>query len=229
MFTVPPVVHLLPAPTSLAQVEVPGADRGISSSMDVMREEIAMIPKLLAEQLEMLASPLRSLAYELNTGGMEHLYLVGCGDSAFAGAATALAFQKHAGIHAEGVHALDLARYRVRYLPERSAVVCISFSGRVGRTIEAAIQARRFGHRVLALTGNPDSPLASEATDIITLSVPTLGYSPGTSTYLAILGALLELAVGWGEERGGETTRPRAFLGHAPALTWNTHTEASEA
>jgi sugar/nucleoside kinase (ribokinase family)/fructoselysine-6-P-deglycase FrlB-like protein len=228
MLTDPPVVHLLPAPTSLAQVEVPGADRGISSSVDVMREEIAMIPELMAEQLEMLAGPLRSLAYELNTGGMEHLYLVGCGDSAFAGAATALAFQKHTGIHAEGVHALELARYRVRYLPERSAVVCISFSGRVGRTIEAAIQARRFGHRVLALTGNPDSPLASEATDVITLSVPTLGYSPGTSTYLAILGALLELAVVWGEVRGGDTTRAMALLGHAPDLARQTLAEVNE-
>src|SRR5579864_1185564 len=192
-----PLVRLLPAPTPLSQVEVPGADQGISSSVDMMRREIAMIPQLLAGQFEILAGSLRALARKLSAGGIEHLYLVGCGDSAFAGAATALAFQKHAGIHAEGVHALDLARYRVRYLPERSAVVCISFSGRVGRTIEAAIQARRFGHRVLALTGNPDSPLASEATDVITLSVPTLGYSPGTSTYLAILGALLELAVVW--------------------------------
>src|SRR5216684_4207812 len=183
MLTDPPVVHLLPAPTSLAQVEVPGADRGISSSVDVMREEIAMIPELMAEQLEMLAGPLRSLAYELNTGGMEHLYLVGCGDSAFAGAATALAFQKHTGIHAEGV---------------------------------------------LALTGNPDSPLASEATDVITLSVPTLGYSPGTSTYLAILGALLELAVVWGEVRGGDTTRAMTLLGHAPDLARQTLAEVNE-
>src|SRR2546425_836516 len=199
ILTDPPPVRLLPAPRPLSQVEVPGADRGISSSVDMMRREIAMIPQLLAGQLEILAGSLRALARKLSAGGIEHLYLVGCGDSAFAGAATALAFQKHAGIHAEGVHALDLARYRVRYLPERSAVVCISFSGRVGRTIEAAIQARRFGHRELALTGNPDSPLASEATDVITLSVPTLGYSPGTSTYLAILAALFDLAVAWGE------------------------------
>jgi sugar/nucleoside kinase (ribokinase family)/fructoselysine-6-P-deglycase FrlB-like protein len=226
--TDPPLVRLLQAPTPLAQVEVPGADRGISSSVDMMRREIAMIPQLLAGQLEMLAGSLRALTRKLSARGIEHLYLVGCGDSAFAGAATALAFQKHAGIHAEGVHALDLARYRVRYLPERSTIVCISFSGRVGRTIEAAVQARRFGHRVIVLTGNPDSPLAKEATDVITLSVPTLGYSPGTSTYLAILAALLDLAVAWGEARGGDTARARALLWKVPDLAQHTLEEVNE-
>lgn len=228
ILTDPPPVHLLPAPTPLLQVEVPGADRGISSSVDMMRREITMIPQLLAGQLETLAGSLRALARKLSTGGIEHLYLVGCGDSAFAGAATALAFQKHAGIHAEGVHALDLARYRVRYLPERSAVVCISFSGRVGRTIEAAIQARRFGYRVIVLTGNTDSPLANEATDVITLSVPTLGYSPGTSTYLAILAALLDLSVAWGKARGGDTARALALLLNVPDLAQHTLEEVNE-
>ena len=228
MLTDPPLVRLLPTPVPLSQVEVSGADRSVSSSVDTMREEIAMIPRLLEEQLEMLAGSLRALARELQAAGIEHLYLVGCGDSAFAGAATALAFQKHAGIYAEGVHALDLARYRVRYLPKRSAVACISFSGMVGRTIEAAMHARRFGHRVLVLTGNPGSPLAKEATDIITLSVPTSGYSPGTSTYLAILLALLGLAVAWGEARGGDAVRAQTLLCNAPDLARRTLEEVNE-
>jgi fructoselysine-6-P-deglycase FrlB-like protein/sugar/nucleoside kinase (ribokinase family) len=233
LLTNPPEVVLLPTPTPLAQVEVPGIRRGevhprpvsrdevhprpdMSTSINMMREEIAMIPQLLAEQLESLAAPLNTLAGKLNTSGIEQIYLVGCGDSAFAGTAAALAFHKHAGVHAEGIHALELARYRVRYLPERSAVVCISFSGNVGRTIEAAIQARRFGHRVIVLTGNPDSPLAKEAIDVITLSVPTLGYSPGTSTYLAILAALIDLAVTWGKARARDTSGARTLLGNVP-------------
>jgi glucosamine--fructose-6-phosphate aminotransferase (isomerizing) len=231
----PPAVHLLPAlgdvinhaPT-IWEIEIPGADRGISSAVEMMREEITMIPRLLADQHETLAGPLRALVSDLTDAGIENLYLVGCGDSAFAGAATALAFQKHAGIHAEGVHALDLARYRVRYLPERSAVACISFSGKVGRTIEAAIQARRFGHRLLALTGDPDSPLAREATGVITLSVPTLGYSPGTSTYLAILAALLDLAVVWAEARGRDTSSLGKLLQGTPGLARQTLEEANE-
>ncbi len=224
----PPLVRHLPSPIPLSPVEVQGADQGISSSVDMMRGEIAMIPKLLAEQLEMLIEPLHALAQDLSAAGIEHLYLVGCGDSAFAGAAAVLAFQKHAGIRAEGIHALDLARYRVRYLPARSAVVCISFSGKVGRTIEAAMQARRFGHRVLVLTGNLDSPLAKEATNVIKLSVPTLGYSPGTSTYLAILAALLELAVAWGVVRGIGTAMARTLLWDVPSLAQQTLEAANE-
>jgi fructoselysine-6-P-deglycase FrlB-like protein/sugar/nucleoside kinase (ribokinase family) len=235
MLTNPPEVRLLPTPIPPAQVEVPGIRRGevhprpvMSNSVDMMREEIAMIPQLLSEQHESLAASLHTLASKLTTSGIEHIYLVGCGDSAFAGSAAALAFQKHAGVHAEGIHALELARYRVRYLPERSAVVCISFSGKVGRTIEAAIQARRFGHRVIVLTGNPDSPLAKEATDIITLSVPTLGYSPGTSTYLAILAALIDLAVTWGNARARDTSRARTILGNVPNLARQTLEQVNE-
>lgn len=218
----PPAVRLSSPPTNLSQVQVPGADRGISSTVELMREEIALIPKLLAAQHEMLDNPLHSLAQRLHDAGIEYLYLVGCGDSAFAGAATALAFQKHAGIRAEGVHALEMARYRVRYLPERSAVLCISFSGKVGRTIEAAKQARRFGHRVIILTGYPESPLAKEAADIIVLSIPTIGYSPGTSTYLAILAALLDFAVAWGDVRGFDTTMAQTALRIAPGLAEQT-------
>lgn len=205
-----------PRPASTAAAEVQGADRGISSAADIMRQEISMIPRLLADQLETLAAPVRQLARQLTRDGIEHLYMTGCGDSGFAGAAAALAFQKHAGIDAEGVQALELARYRMRYLPERSAVICISFSGKVGRTIEAAAQARRFGHRVIALTGESDSPLAAEATDILQLAVPTLGYSPGTSTYLALALALLQLAVAWGEERDRDVSAARAALYRLP-------------
>src|SRR5581483_11520472 len=224
----PPAVRKLDEWMPAQDIEVPGADRGISSAVDMMREEIAMIPRLLSQQHEALAGSLYTLAAGLTSEGIEHLYLAGCGDSAFAGAATALAFQKHTGIHAEGVHALEFARYRVRYLPARSAALCISFSGKVGRTIEAAMQARRFGQRVIALTGAPDAPLARQADDIILLSVPTLGYSPGTSTYLALLAALFELARAWGETRGRDVTGLQTLLRAVPDLALRTLTGADE-
>ena len=96
---------------------------------------------------------------------------------------------------------MELARYGVRYLPATTAVICISYSGEVGRTIEAAAQARGFGHRVVALTGRADGRLAAGADRTILLDVPTLGFSPGTSTYVAMVAALLELAAVWGEAR----------------------------
>jgi ribokinase len=163
--------------------------------IDVMRREIAMIPDVIAGQLADADGRVRDLAEWLAGRGIEHLYLTGCGDSAFAGAAASLAFRLHSRLDVHALHALDLARYRVRYLPPASAVLAISFSGRVGRTTEAALQAAAFGHPVIALTGNPDGQLASAADRILPIEVPTLGFSPGTSTYIGMLCMLIELAL----------------------------------
>jgi glucosamine--fructose-6-phosphate aminotransferase (isomerizing) len=73
-------------------------------------------------------------------------------------------------------------------------VVVVSFSGKTGRTIEAAHQARAFGHLVIALTGAPDSPIAKVADCVLSAEIPTFGFSPGTSTYTAMLVTLLTLA-----------------------------------
>ena len=187
-----------------------------------MLEEIRLAPEVVAGQLEALHELLGHLAGSLVQSGIDNLYLAGCGDSAFAGAASTLAFAKHAGIAAEGVHALDIARYRVRYLPANSAVLCISYSGEVGRTIEAAVQARAFGHRVIALTGNAKSPLASLATDVITLTVPGLGSTPGTVSFLGMLVVLFELALQWGAARGRSVEGARRLLARAAELVAGT-------
>jgi SIS domain len=67
-------------------------------------------------------------------------------------------------------------------------------SGKTGRTIEAARQARAFGHLVAALTGTPDSPFAQAADVVLSAEISTFGFSPGTSTYIAMLVTLLTLA-----------------------------------
>jgi fructoselysine-6-P-deglycase FrlB-like protein len=153
-----------------------------------------MIPDVISDVLDDAGGQITALAKRLAARGVRHLWLTGCGDSAFAGQAAELAFQRHSGLTAHPVHALDLARYRARALPADSAVIALSFSGKVGRTTEAAIQARRLGHHVVALTGAADGQLAQASNEILPLEVPTLGSSPGTSTYVAMLGTLLRLA-----------------------------------
>jgi sugar/nucleoside kinase (ribokinase family)/fructoselysine-6-P-deglycase FrlB-like protein len=170
----------------------------------VMRREIAMIPDVVSNTLDDHEGHLLTLARSLVDGDVEHLWLTGCGDSAFAGQAAALAFQRHTTVTAHPVHALDLSRYLARALPKNSAVLCVSFSGKVGRTTEAAVQARRFGHPVFALTNGHDSQLARASDDVVPLDVVTLGFSPGTSTYVAMLGSLLRLAALLAELRGQE-------------------------
>src|SRR3989442_9045480 len=193
-----------------------------------MLEEIRMAPSVVASQLTAMDTPLQALAASLVESGITNLYLTGCGDSFFAGSAATLAFARHAGIRADGVHALDMARYRVRYLPSNSAVLCISYSGEVGRTIEAAAQARAFGHRVIALTGNAASPLAKQATDVLAMNVPSLGSTPGTISFVAMLVALFDVALQWGSGRGRDVTSARTALERASALMAQTLAQSEE-
>lgn len=193
--------------------------------IDVMRREILTIPEVITDTVSDRSGAIQALAHRLNDEGVEHLWLTGCGDSAFAGQAAALAFARHSAITAHPVHALDLARYQARYLPQRSAVIALSFSGKVGRTTEAAAQVRRFGHRVIALTNNPSGPLAGASDEVLPIDVPTLGFSPGTSTYVGMLATLLRLAAELGRRRGENALLSE--LNHIPELAEKTLLECA--
>ncbi len=177
--------------------------------IEVMRREIAMIPDVVADAVADSGGHLTALAKSLVAQEISHLWLTGCGDSAFAGQAAALAFLRHTGLTPHPVHALDLARYDVRYLPPRSAVLGVSFSGKVGRTTEAIVQSRRFGHPTYALTNDPAGQMGQASEVVVPLDVTTLGFSPGTSTYVAMLGNLLRLAAALAELTQGDDTLRR--------------------
>jgi sugar/nucleoside kinase (ribokinase family)/fructoselysine-6-P-deglycase FrlB-like protein len=184
-----PLTAARSGPTATARPRDAG-DYGI----ETMDREIGTIPDVIAGQFADPGGHVRELADWLAGQGIEHLYLTGCGDSAFAGMAATLAFRRHSRLRVHARHALDFARYDVRYLPPGSALLAISYSGKVGRTIEAARQASSFGTPVIALTGDAAGPLATAADRILPIEVPTLGFSPGTSTYTGMLCTLIELA-----------------------------------
>ena len=167
--------------------------RGEEDDSSVMEREITTIPAVIQDRLE-LAGQAATTIERLRESHIRHVVLVGCGDSSFACQAAALALNRHSGLQVRWEHALDFARYGVRYLASGTAVVVVSFSGKTGRTIEAAHQARAFGHLVIALTGALDSPIAKMADCVLSAEIPTFGFSPGTSTYTAMLVTLLTLA-----------------------------------
>src|SRR5215470_4057046 len=176
----PPSATLLPEP-------------GEEDDSGVMEREITTIPAVIRDRLE-LAGQAATAVERLRESRTRHVVLVGCGDSSFACQAAALALNRYSGLRVRWEHALDFARYGVRYHAGETAVVVVSFSGKTGRTIEAAHQARAFGHLVIALTGAPDSPIAKVADCVLSAEIPTFGFSPGTSTYTAMLVTLLTLA-----------------------------------
>lgn len=190
----------------------------------VMRREIGMIPALIRTILEDAPSRSERMLSVLQRDGVRNVVFVGCGDSTFVGHAASLAFNRHTRLSARSEHALDFARYTVRYQEEGTVVVAVSFSGKVGRTIEAAHQARAFGLPVVALTHDPESPLAEAADQVSLVDVPTLGFSPGTSTYIGMLTTLLSLPAQLeGEGRDGEKRhRYIKQLGSLPELARET-------
>jgi glucosamine--fructose-6-phosphate aminotransferase (isomerizing) len=197
---------------------------GEGDDSDVMEREIMIIPAVIRARLEMSAQVALTAA-RLRESDVRHLVLVGCGDSFFACQAAALALNRHSGLRAHYEHALDFARYGVRYQPEATAVVAVSFSGQTGRTIEAAHQASTFGHKVIGLTGALDSPIAKAADWALSAEIPTFGFSPGTSTYAAMLVTLLMLAAGLGAEAEGPSdavSRYAKELDHLPDLAQET-------
>jgi len=166
---------------------------GEEDDSEVMEREITTIPAVIRDRLE-LAGQAATTVERLRDSRIRQVVLVGCGDSSFVCQAAALALNRHSGLQVRWEHALDFARYGVRYHESGTAVVVVSFSGKTGRTIEAAHQARAFGHLVIALTGVPDSPIAKVADCVLSAEIPTFGFSPGTSTYTAMLVTLLTLA-----------------------------------
>jgi glucosamine--fructose-6-phosphate aminotransferase (isomerizing) len=173
-------------------------------AVEVMREEIATIPGVIADQAALLRLRLRKIAREAATDDVGHVVLTGCGDSYYAGLATRLAFERTAGVRCTVSEALELARYEVRYVPSSPPplLVALSYSGEVGRTIEAAATANRFGWRTAALTGRAEGRLSQVVRDPVLMQVPTRGFSPGTSTYVAMVTALLVLAAELARARG---------------------------
>ncbi len=178
-------------------------------------EEIFSLPDLLQESNTLLASTSARLAEVIAGQDINQIVLAGCGDSHHAAIASRLAFQQLAGLPCRAMSAMELARYQAAQLRLETAgqtlVVGISSSGQVSRTVEALDMAKKAGATVLALTGNPQSDLASVAdelylvTDVHPLWLGKPIIIPGTRTFFLSLLALYHLAIQMGMARG---TRP---------------------
>lgn len=106
---------------------------------------------------------------------LKRVYLTGCGDSYFAALASRLFYDKYVGLPVEPVEGMEFSRYVAPYtVTEDALVVAISNSGRVSRTVEAAIQSRRRGATTIAATAYADRPLAQEADAVILGSLPNV-------------------------------------------------------
>ena len=133
------------------------------------------------------------------------IYLAGCGDSHYAGLAARLAFERWSAIPTQALPSLELSRYELELAPAGAWAICVSNSGKVVRTVEAAANARARGLQAIAVTYDPASGLAEAADVTLAFGYDDPGFGPGTISYVASLGALYALAIRASELAGRST------------------------
>jgi glucosamine 6-phosphate synthetase-like amidotransferase/phosphosugar isomerase protein len=148
------------------------------------------------------ARALHDAALDLPLRVPSRIYLVGCGDSHYAGLATRFAFEAWTGIPTEALESLEFSRYAVHSAPSDALVIAVSNSGRVVRTVECARVASERGIATLGVTYHAESPLAQTASMVLPWTYPDVGFGPGTLSYLASLVGLYALAARLGELTG---------------------------
>ncbi len=158
------------------------------------------------------AAALHAAAADLPLNTPSRVYLVGCGDSHYAGLATRFAFERWSGVPTEALESLEFSRYAVHSAPPDALVIAVSNSGRVVRTVECARVASERGIASLGLTYNPASPLADAARMLLAWTYQDVGFGPGTLSYLASLVGLYAVAVRLGQLNGRLDERQAAGI-----------------
>lgn len=168
--------------------------------------QVESLPELIRTELETLDMRARRILNHNELLSVKRVVIEGCGDSHMAGLAAELAFEQVAGIPTEPMTAMQAARYGTPYFekmfPRNPLVIGISVSGTVARTREALALARKEGALTIAVTANPDAPLAGVAELVFDCKVPDAPPAPGVRSYRVSLMVLYLLAIHLAEVNG---------------------------
>ncbi|SLM18810.1 Glucosamine 6-phosphate synthetase, contains amidotransferase and phosphosugar isomerase domain [uncultured spirochete] len=177
----------------------------------VMLEEILLQPSFLKENGKAILENLNSSLKKHDISAITHLYILGCGDSYYSALANRMSLMEMTGLYVESIEALEFSRYVVNYMPTGSAVIGVSNSGTVSRTIEGVKRAREKGALTFAITTSMTSPLA-QAVDIplIVNSPPNIKerpdgppvVTPGSVSYIASLLGVYCVGIAFGKKLG---------------------------
>ncbi|MBI4640044.1 MAG: SIS domain-containing protein, partial [Candidatus Tectomicrobia bacterium] len=181
-----------------------GASMEISEERKSMYDQIVSQPALIREMFEPIDTLIRATLNRNECRKWQRIFLAGCGDSYYTGLACELAIEQFARLPVEPMSSLQFSRYSVDFIPPHSVLFGISNSGRVSRSIEAVILAREAGMETVAITGNPGSPITSEAHYTLGVKIPAI--SPGVRSYTISLLTTLLTALYLGECRGSLST-----------------------
>ena len=169
----------------------------------MMLEDIHQQGEVVAAESPGIQEQIEVIVAGRGRGHVERIYLVGCGDSLYAGMAARLAIQEWSGIWVEPVESLEF-RYLAGGLSDTCLVVGISVSGQVQRTLDSLEMARERGALTIGITGTPNSKIYACADHVIDIGIRGRepGPVPGTASYLANLATLYWLGLAFGLDTG---------------------------
>jgi glutamine---fructose-6-phosphate transaminase (isomerizing) len=169
----------------------------VDHEKQVMLEEIRLQPEFLRSNGRPILDNLTAELKKRDIGRIRNIFIIGCGDSYFSALANRMSLMEMTGLYVEPVESLEFSRYVVNHMPEGSAVIGVSNSGTVSRTIEGVSRARQKGALTFAITTKATAPLA-QAVDIplIVNSPPNIKERPGqepvvTPGYVTYIASLL--------------------------------------
>jgi glucosamine--fructose-6-phosphate aminotransferase (isomerizing) len=166
-----------------------------------MYDEVLERPAFIRDNLDALDDLVRSSLPRQACRRWTRVLLTGCGDSYYAGLASELAFETWTGLPVDVQPSLQGGRYAIPSMLPPAVVFSVSHSGRVSRTIETVALARAHGLDTVAVSGNPDSPITSEAHWILAHRLQTGGQTPGVRSYTQAQLFLMLAAIYIGECR----------------------------
>lgn len=134
---------------------------------------------------------------DLRSRKLRHIVITGSGDSHYTGLAVRHFFQNMCpDCEIEMPTSLNFAKYRLNRVHAQTAVIAISISGNVTRTIECVEKSQEKGAYVIGITNNRDSQLAKTAHRPVFLDLDTEPtWTCGTLTYLGSMYALARAAI----------------------------------
>jgi glucosamine 6-phosphate synthetase-like amidotransferase/phosphosugar isomerase protein len=166
------------------------------------RREVAEQPAVVARVLRELRSQIQELAATLLERDIRQFFLLGSGDSWFAGLMARLAFERYGGVPVEPLQAYEYAAYGHPGFEARTAAIIISSSGRPTTTwdaLERALATRAYvvGISDQRYTGNP---FIEKAHTALVPGAMKKGMPAQTTT--ATLAVLIDLAIEFGRASG---------------------------
>ena len=171
-------------------------------------DQILSLPGLIDDVAAPFAAEAARVFDTETSARIARLFTTGCGDSYFAALASELAFEMLAGVPTEAQNAMTFSRYGSEFIPATgSAVIGVSVSGGVTRTIEGVLRARARGARTIAITSSEATPIAKAAQHVLTTKAPDVPNDagvqvPGARSYFASLIMLYSSAIQIGAARG---------------------------